>query len=517
MKHLILHQRGAFLALGVICFFLTLLETPANDWPQLQHDAARTGRSQDEVAPPYRARWIWFGPAGTLRNRASEPNNPSWTNDLTSGVGKSYPMPSSVNFTLAGMMQPIVKAGLVFVASQEGTVYALRESDGATVWESKLPGGAIATGIAGDSAVVFGSLHGNVCAYEIASGQRLWTVETGKAITGALCLLDDRVYVANHSRTVWAIALASGKVIWKSQPLGGIVQGSVAATSGAVFLGAEDLKVYKLNAVDGQIAAVHQVYGQSFRLNWPVIHRDKVWVRTAPAWCVGSEGVNDPLLSQATDLPDEEAKYLAWLDGAATFGAWSAKNDWKNYFALNVSDLTEPFAIPCGPSEGCGQPPEPPVVDRQGNLISWWPTRFCSLTLRKGTFGTRYFIDLAGVDSTTGRRKPFNEGPPVDVWPMETDNLYALSTGGRYCYWRQRFRGTYAMDLEGRRHFPIQVEVRTRDGGTWNAPVMYVDTSAVRLPRTPSPPTQGRVGVTIANGRLYFTETYGVAAVEHAR
>jgi hypothetical protein len=60
------------------------------------------------------------------------------------------------------------------------------------------------------------------------------------------------------------------------------------------------------------------------------------------------------------------------------------------------------------------------------------------------------------------------------------------------------------------------VEVRTRDGGTWNAPVMYADSSAVRLPRTPSPATQGRVGVTVANHRLYLSESYGVTAIEHA-
>ena len=79
----------------------------AADWPQLQRDSARTGRSPDEVALPYRARWVWFGPAGTLRNRASKPHAADWTHDLTSGVGKSYPLPATVPFTLAGLMQPL--------------------------------------------------------------------------------------------------------------------------------------------------------------------------------------------------------------------------------------------------------------------------------------------------------------------------------------------------------------------------------------------------------------------------
>lgn len=93
------------------------------------------------MAPPYRARWLWFGRAGTLRNRESKPNAPKWTNDLTSGVGKSYPLPSSVPFTLAGMVQPIVHRGLVLVASLEGKIYAIYEDDGTTAWEADLPGG----------------------------------------------------------------------------------------------------------------------------------------------------------------------------------------------------------------------------------------------------------------------------------------------------------------------------------------------------------------------------------------
>jgi hypothetical protein len=488
----------------------------ASDWPQLQHDAAHTGRSADEVAPPYRARWLWFGPAGTLRNRLSKPADSNWNDDLTCGVGRSYHVPASVPFTLAGMVQPIVYRGFVFVASQEGKAYGIREDDGSTAWEAELAAGVLATGAAAGAVVMFGTVQGEVCALNITNGAPVWTAATGKTITGAPCIVEDRVYIANHGGSVYAFDLLTGRTVWQSKALGAAVQGSLAASSDAIYVATENVKVYRLDTADGSITAVHQVYGQSFRLEWPVIDAGNLWVRTAPVWCVGSEGVNDELLSQATSLADEEAKYLLWLGGAAQFGSWTSKNDWRNYFALNLSNLTEPFAIPSGPSDGCGQPPDPPVVDLHGRLISWWPTRFCKLTLREGTFGTRYFIDLAAINLVTGRRQPFDAGPPVDVWPMETDNLYALSTGGRFCYWRQRFRGTYAMDLVERRHHAIQVEVRSRDGGTWNAPVMYVDSGEVRLPLTPGVATQGRVGATVANGRLYLAENYGVTAIEHA-
>jgi hypothetical protein len=459
---------------------------------------------------------LWFGGAATLRNRLSLPRDALWTNDLSAGPGKSYPMPASVPFTLGGMMQPIVCQGRVFVASLDGKVFAIDEIGGSTLWESELPGGGLTTGAALDSTVVFCSISGGVHGYDMTNGQPLWMVQTGKSITGAPCAIGSRVYVANHSPYVRAIDAKNGQTLWISKKLGGIVQGSLAATADAVYAGAEDMKIYKIDAADGAIAASHQVFGQSFRLQWPVAHNGKLWVRTSPVWCVGSEGVNDDLLSKSTSLVDEESKYLHWLNGEAVYGSWTSKNDWKSCFALDLNSLAEPFPIPCGPSDGCGQPPDPPAVDKAGNVLCWWPTRHCSLTYRDGTFGTRFFIDLAAIDQATGKRKPYDAGKPVDVWPLETDNLYALSTGGRYCYWRQRFRGTYAIDLEGRKHFQIQVEVRDRDGGVWNAPVMYVNDNSVRLPRTPRPPTQGRVGATVANNRLYIAEDYGVTAIEHA-
>jgi hypothetical protein len=118
----------------------------AAEWPQLQHDAARTGFTSDSVAPPYRARWTWFGEEGTLRNRASKPGDPRWTDALEKG--KDFPMPRSVSFSFAGSMQPIARAGRVFVADCQGAVHALRLEDGETLWRAALPGGSLHSGVA---------------------------------------------------------------------------------------------------------------------------------------------------------------------------------------------------------------------------------------------------------------------------------------------------------------------------------------------------------------------------------
>jgi hypothetical protein len=62
--------------------------------------------------------------------------------------------------------------------------------------------------------VVFVSIRGNVHGYRLTDGQPLWTASTGRSITGAPCLLGDRVDVASlylcESYGVTAIEHAGG-------------------------------------------------------------------------------------------------------------------------------------------------------------------------------------------------------------------------------------------------------------------------------------------------------------------
>lgn len=498
---------------SVLITMCAIETTWAADWPQLQKDAARTGRTSDVCPPPFRARWIWLGPNKTLRNKYS---NAAWPDDLKGRSGYNYPMPTSVPMTLADMVQPVAYRGMVYVGSMEGKAYGINASDGSTAWEASLPGGTIATAAAVGNVVVFNSVTGGVYAYNYLTGQQVWKVSTPKAIVSAPCVMNDVVYSACQDGCVYAIQASTGQLLWRSQRMGGAIQGSLAATADAVYVGAEDMNFYKLDARTGAISAKHPLYGQSFRLLWPVIYNGKVWVSTVTTECVGSEYVNDAVFNSSATFAEEEANMERWLNGDTNGGAWAnaAVGDWRHYFALDQKDLTEPFMILSGPSDGCGQPPDPPVVDNSNRVINWWPTKFPTVTKLGNTFGTKYSIDLAGVNQTTGHRVLIDNHKLAGVWPIETDNLYGLSVGGTYAYMRQNFRGTYAINLANTTHYQIQVQVRNRDGGNWNAPIMYVDTDSSLLPDTPSRNTQGRVGVSIADNRLYFTENYCITAVE---
>lgn len=503
----------------------------AEDWPQLQRDAARTGRTTDTVPAPFRARWVWFGPEDVLRNRQSKPGDPAWTDDLTSGPGRNYRMPESVPFSFAGSMQPIVADGRVFVGDVQGRVYAIALDDGSTLWTAPNPGGTLWPGVATDERVVFASTTGYVTAYDAAGGEQLWQYDAGRSITSSPALLDGVVYVASQSGHVHALKLSDGSEAWTSEYLGGPIQGGLCVADGKVYTGTEAMEALALDASTGEVLARRTLMGQSFRLVWPVAAEGRILFTTVPTVCVGSEYVNDAVLlgrpgQQVGWINDPEQKkpgyptidaeqsaIRQWLSGAGSV--------WETCFALRPGTLEKDYIVATGATEGCGTPPEPPTLDPRGRPLLWWATGHPTLT-KRDTFGSNFSMDVSALDLQTGLRVPIDHGR-FSGQTTETDNLYGMTVGGEMLYLRQNFRGTWAIDLTNAAGHFISAVYRNRDGGVWPAAITYAEGTlqtedtqdAVRVPSTPPAPA-GRVGPAIADGRLILTENFAVTCVETA-
>lgn len=488
------------------------------DWPQHQRDAARTGRTETGVPPPYRARWIWAGPNRTLRNRDSQPG---WPDDLEARPGHSYAnLPGNSGTSFAWSVQPVVAAGRVYVGSLEGIAYAVSAEDGGTLWQASLPGPTITTAAVAGNGVIFTCVTGDVIALDITDGSPLWGYDAGRAITGAPCLINGLVLVGTQAGRVHALNAATGEAVWVSERLGPSIHGGLAAANGRVFVGTEDMFVHALSLADGSRLAQRRVYGQSFRMLWPVVHGGRVWVSSVMTPIIGSEYVGEQntgsfLFADSPTLAEEETNILRWLDGDTNNGRWpDAGRDWRWLFALEEDDLTEPFVIPAAPADGCGIPPHPPVVDHQGRILTYFKTRHPALTVANGgVFGTNYTVDIAAINPETGRRVPLDGGPLAVPWPWEIDNLYAFSVAGPQLWLRQNFRGTLVLDLDSRTQRGVSAEIRNRDGGVFNFDVVYRDSgSPVATPQTVP---LGRAASVIVDGRVYILENWGLTAIEH--
>jgi outer membrane protein assembly factor BamB len=487
----------------------------AEDWPQFQHDQYRTGRTSDQVAPPYRVRWCWLGPTLTIRNRrnTSNPADP----DLIPGdiIGAEIALPTSVPQTFSGMMQPIIAGGRVFVGDLDGRVYAINENDGTTLWVASNPGGTYFSGACAGSVVVFASVTGYVTAFNTATGATVWSSNVGPVISapvtnGAI------VCIGSTDRRVYAKNIADGSGGWVSPDLGGPIVGGLAMDDQYVYVGAENMMFYQLNISNGQIARSIKVSGQSFQAQWPVIHSSFVFVSASPIVCIGSEYVGEDVMGGATSVANEMARWRQFLQGQGGFT--NASPDWKFFTVLRRSDFTEPYLVPMGPFDGCGQPPDPPAVDNQGRIWGYFKSRW-NYFARSCGFGTAYQVDLRTIDLATGDCVIVNNGRVADgAWyAWETDNLYGLSFGGNYMYLRQHFRGTQAINYTNTNARAVSNLYHVQDGGTWLGDIQYANNyeNGDRVPTTTMRGMYNRQPVSISNGKLYICETFCVTAAEN--
>lgn len=490
----------------VSCIELTGQSTA--DWPQLLRDPGRTARTEASIAPPFRTRWFWLGPDLTLRNQAV---NPAWTDDLESKDGYSFPVPATYPVTLARGIQPVVAGGRLFVGTMQGTVHGIDVDDGTTLWSHDMGDPVITTACADAGMVLFVDVYGKAVALDALAGQVLWTFIADRSVTTAPLLWDGRVYLASHGGRVYCLDWSTGQVLWDHR-LPAPVQGQLAATGQRLFVPAEDMIVYALDLQSGALLAQKQVVGQSFRHTHPVVFGDKLWVTTCMIPAVGSEGVFDDVLDVSGNLADEEERTMQFLRGEGGFAETTA--DWQHLFALDTLTLDTAYLIPNGPIEGVGFPLAGVGVTHDDQVVTWFRTRFPTLTHNKPAFGTAWPIDIAAIDPATGRRNVIDNGQFSNMFPgPETDNLYIFSSGGEYLWFRQPFRGTQVIHLPTSQHTLVMVRVRSEDGGYFDSDIALYDTVA-QLPKNAQRPIEGKGCVVIIDGMAFIPDVGGILAIE---
>jgi hypothetical protein len=466
----------------------------ATDWPQLQGNAARTGRTTDSVAPPYKFRWAWMGPTKTVT---------------------TLPIVGGAAITVGGRAQPVIVAGRVFIGTLEGGAYAINATTGQTLWSASIPGGTMSSAAVSANVVIFATLKGGVYGFDVSSGAQLWSYDSKYSITGAPCVDSNRVYVANHHGDVVALDTGTGNVIW-AQRVAAPVDGDIAADATAVYVPAENMFVYALGAGTGTITASHRVVGQSFQATNPVVFNGKLWVTSAAGVAKGSENDFETVLGGVTSLAQEESVIASFLNGDTANGGNDASIDWRHYFALNLPDLSEPFVILAGPVEGTGHPPDSMVVDNSNRVLAYFKTKFPTLThaIGGGVFGTNYSQDIAAVDQTNGHRIQINNGHLANNWPWETDNLYNMSVAGNYLWLHQRFRGTQQIQLATSTYRLVQANMTVEDGGNFGtADVIYINGSDVARPPAGQPSTDSWGSVAVSGAQAYISEPWGIVAL----
>lgn len=151
---------------------------------------------------------------------------------------------------------PVAGLNMLYIASTDGYLYALKQDSGAVVWRIRLDNQLTDATPALEGHVVFVAMHSKaIAAFDANTGQMYWSFDVGEKIQAPPLVVGRRVYVASLTH-LWALDAASGQVVWtfKHGASGWPTTGSPAIMGNAVYIGlGTGSQLWALNLADGHV------------------------------------------------------------------------------------------------------------------------------------------------------------------------------------------------------------------------------------------------------------------------
>jgi outer membrane protein assembly factor BamB len=194
---------------------------------------------------------------------------PDWKHTPEAAVPDGPPLRWTRALGAPAWASPVARDGVVYVGDAGGTLHALRLRDGATLWTH-----AHGTPIYGDAAVdargvAFVDERSTLVRLDRRTGRPLWGVELDRASSAAgetpkdftfthrtprPAVTGGALYVGGRDRSVRAIDVTTGRVLWRSA-LDGAVMSGIAVTPSRLYVGTFDRNaVVALDRRTGRVA-----------------------------------------------------------------------------------------------------------------------------------------------------------------------------------------------------------------------------------------------------------------------
>jgi hypothetical protein len=306
------------------------LQPAADSWPQVQKDASHSGYTPQTIGPPYQELWRRDTPPISTR------------------------------------VQPIIAEDLIFLPSNDHSLYALHTSNGQTAWSFLTEGTLVNSAAYNNGKVFFGSADHFIYALNATDGSLAWRYETGSTVKTAPVLAEGQVFIGSSDGYMYAINQETGTRTWRTF-IGAPVYDTAAYDSGKVFFGGMDSIGYALNASNGNIEWSLPIPGQGFRDRWTVAGNGHVFFT--------------PMLYGPHHQPLSAGTYLFHQDATPPIynQSWSVQRQaiwdhlaeypyYQPVFVVDQETGTMPFTPPILYASGGSQSPHSqPVLLPNGN------------------------------------------------------------------------------------------------------------------------------------------------------
>lgn len=256
--------KGAvFALLAAVLFQLTLQaqRLEAADWPMFRGNAARTGFSAEQAAPPLVPAWTFQAGGGVLSSPAV------YEGIIYFGAkdGRIYALNARTGEQLWSYhtgnwvdSSPCVSSGAVYAASLDGYLYALDRLSGALLWASPLGARSVSSPLVSGGRVFAGTglPEKKLKVFDAFSGAQLGSFQALQPVDSAPAAYGENVYFGASDG--WIYALDRSTLLppagWLHYPTAGSFRmNAVALSGGDVYAlpGHDDKRGYALDAAAG--------------------------------------------------------------------------------------------------------------------------------------------------------------------------------------------------------------------------------------------------------------------------
>ena len=395
------HPSRFLLALLCLLPGLAFAQDSPDDWPQLQHDAARSGHAPSPPPTAPKVKWVW------------KP-------DAAAKIG--------------GHAQPVLSRGVIVIGCLDGTAYGINAADGSKRWSFQTAAPILHTAAIANGLAFICSADFNLYALDLNTGQKRWQLAADNGFYAAPAVAEGKVFAPNADGFIYCADAATGRLLWKSD-CGAPLLACVASGDGKVFVGSNDMRAHAIDAASGHELWSTKLAGESFLWYWPVYSAGTVVFRTKRIYHDDTDNLvpwTNAILRSANDDPDNYNQSQELIRQRL-----ASQLEEQSFHVLDAATGKPRFIAPVAYIARHQDCPLPPVLDADGNFLATIRVRpstfygfsFASGQDEKGQWGS-IVPDFTRLDLATGL---FQRLAPPKTWTgfrMCCDDMSIFTTAG---------------------------------------------------------------------------------------